>query len=119
MAKIAEPKYEIHKEPIYVYELDKVFDSPLDLAIAFKTDEELVLSTLRHYQDTYLGMHLAIDRKLKRSKWRPVRILETGETFLSSAHVAYHFYVTQGAITNALRTWDKHFRNYHLEYVQE
>lgn len=81
MAKIAEPKYEIHKEPIYVYELNKVFDSPSDLAMEFKTDEELVLSTLRHYQDTYLGMHLAIDRKLKRSKWRPVRILETGEHF--------------------------------------
>lgn len=108
----------IYEEPIYVYELDRTFANPDELASFLNVDTHSIIRTLM-LNTTIKDLHISENRRLRRTRWRPIRIIETGEIFPSSKHLAYRMNVTQGDIVYAMRTWDHHFRGVHLEYVKE
>ena len=108
----------IYEEPIYVYELDRTFANPDELASFLNVDTHSVIRTLM-LNTTIQDLHISENRRLRRTRWRPIRIIETGEIFPSAKHLAYRMNVTQPDILYAMRTWDHHFRGVHLEYVEE
>jgi hypothetical protein len=108
----------IYEEPIYVYELDRIFANPDEPASFLNVDTHDIIRTLM-LNTTIRDLHISENRRLRRTRWRPIRIVETGEIFPSAKHLAYRMNVTQQDIAYAMRTWDHHFRSVHLEYVEE
>ena len=70
----------IYEEPIYVYELDRIFANPDELALFLNVDTHDIIRTLM-LNTTIRDLHISENRRLRRTRWRPIRIVETGEIF--------------------------------------
>lgn len=107
------------KRSIYIYELDRMFDSAEEVSKILDLNADDVTESLIYRKGEIAGLHLAWGDHIYPHHWRKVRVVESGKIFLSDYHAAYHFHVTYSSIRNAIKLRNGKFRNVHLEYVKE
>lgn len=104
--------------PIYVYELDRTFHNQFEFASLNGIETFEVDNALR-FGITCNGMHVVYDGNVRRNRWKPLRIVETGMIFPSETHAAYYFGVSKARISQVMHSDSKRLHDYDLEYVKE